>query len=245
MWRSILTLFPDLPLFLPTVVFVGVCGVVGFGPLMVYLAILSRANERPTPVVVSGPSDLVGLLAGLSGFIVMGAVLVVLAVETNSRYMIRGDWESLRTAWADEQGRWLMSVVGYLLVVIGAAGAGLLARSGKLSVYNVDRVDLESVIAESLSDLGFSAHRMGTVWSDGKELVRIDPTSTLRHAMVTFSTADPRMREELDRSVRLRLAAVSAPDHLAGVWLLSASISCLITLSACTFIIGYFAYLTV
>lgn len=211
---------------------------------MVYLAILARINQRERPVVVSGIWDFIGLLGGMSGFLTMGMVVFVFVVQSNARYLFRQDWESLRTAWANEQQYWILSVLGYLLIVAGMTTLTLLNRTRTLSVYNVDRAAVEQAVDGTLADTGFaSAHRSGNVWSETKELVRMDPTPIFHHVALRFLMEDPRIREEWERALRLRLAQVVTPENPSGLWLLSASVSALITLLSCLFIVAYFAYL--
>lgn len=212
-------------------------------PVMVYLAVLSRVNHRDNPVVVSGAWDFIGLLGGLSGFLMMGMVLFVFLVQSNARYFFREDWESLRTAWANEQQYWVLSVFGYLFIVAGMVLMAWLRRAGTLSVYNVDRADLEIAVDGALTDVGYQSHRSGNSWSDAKELIRIDPTPAFHHAAIRFRIPDLRIREELERSLRSRLAQVVTPENHSSLWLMSASVSALITLLSCLFIVAYFAYL--
>lgn len=210
---------------------------------MVYLAILARMNQRDRPVVLSGAWDFLGLLGGLSGFLMMGMVVFVFIVQSNARYIFRQDWEALRTAWTHEQLYWALSILGYLLIVVGLSTITLLNRGKTLSVYNVDRGAVEEAVEGALADAGFAAHRSGNVWSETRELVRIDPTPLWHHIAVQILIADPRIREELERSLRARLAQVVTPENPSGLWLLSAAVSALITLLSCLFIVVYFAYL--
>lgn len=229
---------------LPLIVFIGVCGVVGLAPLMVYLAVLSRINDRERPTVLSGVWDLLGLVGGLSGFLIMGLVVFVMAVQSNARYTVRGDWDSLKNSWRAEQTQWAMSVGAYGLIVGAAVGFGILNRMGTLSVYGVDREGLEAAVDAALADAGIAASRHGNIWADGKDLIRIDPTPLFAHAVLHFPNASPRSQEELERNLRHQLARIESPDHSVGVWLLSASVSCFVTLLSCLFIVGYFTYLT-
>src|SRR5262245_15833948 len=77
-------------------------GVFCLTPLAMYLLWLAAVNRRDRPTVVSGVWDFIALVAGLSGFLIFGAPIAVLALQSNARYGLRGNFEQLRTAWNQE-----------------------------------------------------------------------------------------------------------------------------------------------
>ena len=228
---------------LPLLIFAATCGVIGLAPMTIYLASLARLNNRSRPTVLSGGSDFLGLMAGLSGFIFAGAVIITTLVQSNSRYLLRGDWSTLRDLWQQEQFAWIAGAAGYFLIFGGLIGLVGLRRSGTLAVYNIEREDLESLIDKGLAEIGFAANRLGQTWSEGRELIRLDYSPVFLHGTIYGRFPDPRLWEEFVRGLRSRIALLDAPDNPAAIWFLSACLSCLLTLGMCLFIIGYFVYL--
>src|SRR6187402_3974874 len=88
-------------------------------PLSIYLQWLALITRRDRPTVLSGQWDFVGLAAGLSGFVLFGGGLVLSLVQSNFRYWMRGNFESLRAAWGQEKVTWSLLALLYIAIVVG------------------------------------------------------------------------------------------------------------------------------
>ena len=179
--------------------------VFGLLPLGVYFNWLGGLHRRPRPVVLAGPADLLLLLAGLVGFLPTLAVLALMALQSNTRLLARGNGALTAELWVEERRAWVLSATLLAGIVAGVVGLALLSRRGTLAVYNVERLSLERVLGDVLTGLGLTAARFGNVWGDGREVLSIEPSPGLGYATVRLLTRDPRLREELDRNLRLRL----------------------------------------
>jgi hypothetical protein len=229
---------------LPLIIFGAVCWIIALSPLTVYLACLAKLNYRSRPTVVTGGSDFLGLMAGLSGFILAGAVIFMTLVQANTRYLLRGDWSSLRDLWQQEQLSWITAAAAYFLLVSGAIGLAWLGRSGTLAIYNIRLEQLEALIDKGLTELGFTALRLGRSWSEGSELLQLDYSPLFCHGTIRSRFADPRLWEEFVRGLRDRIQRVEAPHNSAAIWFLTACFFILMILGFCLFIVGYFVYLS-
>lgn len=189
----------------PIVVAALLATVFGLMPLGVYFNWVAGVQRRPHPVALSGPADLALVLAGLVGFLPTLFVLALLALQSNARLLARGSGQLNAELWAEERLAWLLTAVLFFIVVAGVVGLALLARRGTLAVYNVGRLALEQAVHDVLTGLGLTAARFGNVWGDGREILSIDPVPGFGYATVRLLTGDPRLREELDRNLRLRL----------------------------------------
>src|SRR5262245_48425475 len=109
-------------------------------PLAIYFLRLAFVTRRDHPTVISGQWDFVGLVAGLSGFILFGGGLVLSLVQSNFRYWMRGNFEALRAAWGNERVSWMLLTLFYVFLVIGWIALTLAARRRSLVVYHVDPV---------------------------------------------------------------------------------------------------------
>ena len=116
-----------------------------FGPLALYLCWLATLNRRPKPTVVAGGWDFAFLLAGLSGFLLVGGVLLM---DATTRYLIRGNFAELLDGWHKFRVTWLMIAVGYAFIVLGLASLTLARRAKWLSVYNINLAEAEEDGAE-------------------------------------------------------------------------------------------------
>ena len=179
--------------------------VFGLLPLGVYFNWIAGVHRRPHPVVLSGIADLALVLAGLVGFLPTLLIVALFALQSNARLLARGSGQLNAELWAEERLAWLLTAVLFFVIVAGVVGQALLARRGTLAVYNVGRLALEQAVHDVLTGLGLTAARFGNVWGDGREILSVDPVPGFGYATIRFRTGDPRLREELDRNLRLRL----------------------------------------
>ena len=179
--------------------------VFGLLPLGVYFNWVAGVHRRPQPVVLSGIADLALVLAGLVGFLPTLLIVALFALQSNARLLARGSGQLNAELWAEERLAWLLTAVLFFVIVAGVVGQALLARRGTLAVYNVGRLALEQAVHDVLTGLGLTAARFGNVWGDGREILSVDPVPGFGYATIRFRTGDPRLREELDRNLRLRL----------------------------------------
>ena len=218
--------------------------VLGLLPLGFYFNWLGSLHRRPRPAVFGGPADLLLVLAGLVGFLPTLATLALLALQSNARLVTRGNAVLTAGVWAEERVSWLMTAGLFLAVVAGVIALALLSRRGTLAVYNVERLTLERAIAEVLSGLGLVAARFGDVWGDGRAILGIDPSPDLDYATVRLLTRDPRLREEIERNLRLKLALVPGAAGRVASSFTTAGMGCLGGAAAAVALLAYFLYLT-
>lgn len=198
-------------------------GVFCLSPLAVYLLWLAAVNRRPRPTVVSGPSDFLALVGGLSGFLIFGLLIFVTVMQSNTRYGFRGNGAQLRELWDREKVYWLVTAGAYIGVVGAGVTVGYVRRGRSLSVYGVDPDGVIAVIDTEMSDYDPPLKRTGYRWGDA---IRMDPYPGLGHATVTVTTADASLVGEFDRRLRraLPLAAPSATTPAA--WFHTAALGC-------------------
>lgn len=218
---------------LPFILAVCLCGVFCLIPLAMYflwLAQLTR-GERPRPI--SGPWDFVGLLLGLSGFVVFGGGLLLTICQSNFRYWMRGNAEAFRGAWMQERVTWVVLAAFYLLVVAGIAGLTLAARRRTVVVYNVEPAAFEALLGEVFDQLGRPVERRGRQWVSGGPLCELDTFEGGHTVTLRWVSADERLFEEVDRQLRAALATQSAGDNPASRWLMSAAVGTAVTVACC------------
>ena len=218
---------------LPFILAICLCGVFCLIPLTTYLWWLARITRYEHPKPVSGQWDFVGLMIGLSGFIVFGGGLLLTLCQSNFRYWMRGNAEALRGAWIQERVTWMLLVAFYLLVVAGTAGLTLLARRRTVVVYNVEPAVFEMLLAEVFDQLDRPVERRGRQWISGLPLCELDTFEGGRTVTLRWVSDDVRLFEEVDRQLRAALATQSAGDNPASRWLMAAAVGCGVTVLCC------------
>ena len=102
-------------------------------PLAVYLLWIAKITRRTRPTVFAGTWDFIGLLVGLSGFILFGGGLVVSLLQSNFRYWMRGNFQAVLNAPMQEKLTWLLLSSLYLFLVVAVVGFTLAARGAHSS----------------------------------------------------------------------------------------------------------------
>lgn len=223
---------------LPVILALCMGGIACLTPLTLYLFWLGHVNRRDRPTVVAAGWDFVALLAGLSGFIVCGSALLLAFVVARSRLWGGHTFAEIKKSWGQDQGAWVAGLVVYLTALGLAVGLTLVARRRTLVAYNTDLDTAEAALAVVFEEMNVPAKRFGNLWSDGRGLVEVVPFHQFRHVTIRLVAPDPRLCEELDRRIRVALAARPAGDNPLAPWLTTASVSCFVTVLCCVVLIG-------
>jgi hypothetical protein len=222
-------------------------------PMSIYCLALGLLNRRPGPVLVAGTWDFLGVLFGLSGFLLAGGPAILSNVSGSWRGFLRPD----ATPPSDWQ-RLLMTALLVLYFVLLAAGVLLVLwrRRGATAVYNVETERFEDVFGQVLDSLGLSWARAGNrfyiqageglpaapaAYSAGVEqrvsakplpspapaekavVVEADPFPLLRHVTVRWGTMDAALRREVEGELARALSGMRTHYNPATGWLLSAA----------------------
>ena len=198
----------------PTLV-VAICfaGLVCVAPLAFYLCWLASVNRRERPTVVNGAWDFVGVLAGLSGFLLVGGVLLRGILMHDTR-VIGGDYTAMQAVNEKQWLSWLAVFAGYLGLIALAVALAVRGRGKSLSVYNVDADAADGAVEAALHSAGVPSTRIGNVWG---YLVEVVPFRGVHHVTVRF-LGSGRERVEVERHLRTHLAATPSPDNPAAGW---------------------------
>ena len=189
-------------------------------PVTFYLCWLASVNKKAHPTVVSGRWDFALVLAALSGFLLVGGTLLLTLVQSDTRFLMRGNFEQLREGWGQSAAAWLFVAVGYLALVIGVSAMTLTNRTRWLSVYGVDVPTAERAVEASLESSGIvGATRYGDRWANGPGLIELIPFRGMCHATIRLIADGPEMRAEIERHLRADLAVAPAADNAAAPWI--------------------------
>lgn len=194
-------------------------------PLAIYLLWLALVTRRDRPTVISGQWDFVGLATGLSGFVFFGGGLVLSLFQSNFRYWMRGNFESLRSAWGQEKVTWILLSLLYLTIVITWVVASLSHRRRSLVVYNVNPTAFDSILAEVFEQLNRTVERRGNVWSNGIPLCEVDRFEGGQTVTLRWLSDDRLLFQDVDRQVREAARSTTSEDNPATRWLMASAVS--------------------
>jgi hypothetical protein len=139
-----------------------------FFPLAVYLLLLGFLNRRRHPLLVSGVWDGIGLLFGVSGFLLFAgpAILSGLSERWRLYWMLgRGD---VPTGQADGAWQfWIFLSILYFVLVVGGAAFLLWRQRHLTAIYNADVEQVETAVEEICERLHLQPVRSGGLFLFG------------------------------------------------------------------------------
>ena len=214
-------------------------GVLSLAPLAVYFLWLAFVTRRERPTVISGQWDFVGLATGLSGFILFGGGVVLSLVQSNFRYWMRGNFESLRAAWGQEKVTWLLLASLYLMLVIGWIAMVLAARRRSLVIYNIEPTTFEAMLAEIFEQVNRPAERRGNMWLSGVPLCELDRFVGGRTVTLRWLSDDRLLFQQVERLIREATRTVSTDENPATRWLMASSVGTGLSAVSCFGVLIY------
>lgn len=214
-------------------------GVFSLTPLALYFLWLSLVTRRDRPTILSGPWDFAILLAGLSGFIFFAGGLLLSLMQSNVRFLMRGNFEALRDAWGKEHIAWVLTIIAYLFFVVGGSYLTMLSRRRTLVVYNVEPDQFEAVLTEVFDHIGRPVERRGNLWVGGLPLCEVVPFAAGRTVTLRWVSEDVLLFQELDRQVREAVRTLSTGENPASRWFTSGVVGCAIIIIFCVVLLLY------
>jgi hypothetical protein len=230
--------------------FVSLCFalLVGLSPVSFYLCWLAGVNRRDRPTVVGGVWDFASVLAALSGFLLLGGVLVLSLASSDPKLFTGGNIDRLKMVFEVQWLQWLVMLIAYamglgILVMLGTKG-----RRHWLAVYNLDADTAERAIEAALERSGLKSRREGDWWvraepsADGRRLVIAKTFHGTAHTTIRLVCTNPRQREEIERHLRSELAAVETGPGPAAPWFSSVAVGSVILVVGLVGLIAYFVF---
>lgn len=214
-------------------------GVFSLAPLLLYLLWVSLLVRRRRPTVIAGHWDFAALLAGLSGFMLFGGGLLLFLLQSNVRFLIRGNFEALRDAWAKEYIAWLVTILLYALFVVGGSFLTLQSRRRSLVIYNVEPEQFEAMLIEVFDQLGRPVERRGNLFVGGLPLCEVDSFAAGKTATLRWVSDDRLLFQEVERHIREAVLPLGAVENPAARWLSTATVGCSAVLVFLTICVVY------
>ncbi|HWG42008.1 MAG TPA: hypothetical protein VN688_04420 [Gemmataceae bacterium] len=141
-----------------------------FFPLAIYLLALGAINRRRRPLLVSGVWDGIGLLFGISGFLLFAGPAILSSF--NERW--RMTWllgRDAPLATADRAWQfWIFLSLLYFALVVGGAALLLWRQRHLTAIYNVEVVQIEQALMQICQGLGLNPVHSGGLFLFGLTL---------------------------------------------------------------------------
>lgn len=210
---------------IPYVLIICVAAVICLTPLAVYLRIIAALGQKERPTVVSGSWDFVGVVAGLSGFLLFGGIMFLVLWSSHFRWGLRGGFAALRTLWDQQAATWSVLAALYLIGVGLWIGIVLLSRWRSWVIYNVDVNSIEQLLVSTLAQQNIVVQQRGRLWYRGNEPVyEVEGPVRGGWALIRWLHSDRVLFEEVDRQIRSQIALLPpVTSNQAVLWLRAAA----------------------
>jgi hypothetical protein len=225
-------------------------------PLGVYCLYLAQVNTRPHPLMLPGTWDFVGVVAGLSGFLLFGGPVLALAANSAFRWQLGyASFSKLLAATHDPSGFTYGVLIVYAVLVLGWVALVLQYRRTITAIYNVPTEALDEQLTAVADELQLALRRHGSsfAWSRGTSESALFPTAEatlevecmpgLYHANLRWTSDNGGVRHDVETALRRRLATIPAPPTNPLVGRLTTLTTCLfLTMSFSLFLLLVYTY---
>lgn len=199
-------------------------------PMGVYLVILGLLHRRGQPLVVSGTFDLIGLLFGLSGFVIVGGPAILSSLHERWRlWWLLGDPGAPREPLDTYFPLWVACSVLYFFVVLGGVVWLFRHYRALTSIYGIEPQHVPSALSAACQQLNLSlrplAERRFLIESpEGAATVDVEPFDLMSNVTLRWSPAATGVRRPLEEALARELEDAPPPEHDVGLWLCSAGL---------------------
>jgi hypothetical protein len=139
-----------------------------FFPLAIYLLILGFINRRSHPLLVSGVWDGIGLIFGVSGFLLFAGPAILSALSERWRlFWLLGKGEVPVAAGEGSSQLWIFLSIFYFVLIVGGAVFYFWRQRQLTAIYNADTVQVERALTDICEQLGVNPVRSGSMFLFG------------------------------------------------------------------------------
>ncbi len=214
-------------------------------PLALYFLYLSYLHQRRQPTLLTGPWDFGCALLGLSGFLLMGGLLLLSTIDATWRsFWFKGTFKQIQVAWHTDPILWSFLSAGYVVSLSLSIGLLMRHRRKWIVIYNTDRALAEEALIETIDALGYTWKRIGCGLEIGVPKsavshleeagfhpsvpsiqIQIDSFESLNHVSFRWLKSPTMLQGEVVGQMEKVLTNVESPESSVGGWFLTAAVS--------------------
>jgi hypothetical protein len=139
-----------------------------FFPLAIYLLILGFINRRRHPLLVSGVWDGIGLIFGVSGFLLLAGPAILSALSERWRlFWLLGRGEVSLASGEGASQLWIFLSILYFVLVVGGVAYYFWRQRQLTAIFNTDLDQVERALTDICEQLGINPVRSGGMFLFG------------------------------------------------------------------------------
>ncbi|HTU90821.1 MAG TPA: hypothetical protein VMF69_12150 [Gemmataceae bacterium] len=206
-----------------------------FFPLAIYLLLLGFLNRGRHPLLISGVWDGIGLIFGVSGFLLFAGPAILSTL--NERWRLFWLFFKVDVPPAGTWSMWIFLSFLYFLLVVGGAALYLWRQRSLTAIYNANADLIERTVIETCKQMGINPVCSGGLFVFGPSsrgvaggsdhereqtaILEVDSFPLMRHVTLRWEPAASPLRRIVETELSRRLSETAADDSLLGGWLLS------------------------
>lgn len=142
-----------------------------FFPLAVYLLVLGLINRHRHPLLISGVWDGIGLIFGVSGFLLFAGPAILSALNERWRMFWLLGKSDVPLAGADGARQfWMFLSLLYFLLIVGGAAYFFWRQRRLTAIYNARAAQVERAVMDVCEKLGINPVHSGDLFLFGLSL---------------------------------------------------------------------------
>lgn len=221
---------------------IGLAFLVCVAPIAFYFCWLSTVHRRKHPTVVHGVWDTLGVVLACAGFLIVGGLVLLGLLQNDPRLLLLGTFQELVGVWERQWLAWLLSLIGYLLLIVAGVSLTLRGRARSVSVYHITSDQLIASIANSIARLNWEpTDRIGDTWKCKHGTVTLQSADGMRHSTVQIRSG-PTEQQAFFRVLRQELETVSSTDGPVLGWCTTTALSLVLSMTFVVALMCYFLY---
>ncbi len=204
-----------------------------FFPLAIYLLVLGFLNRHRHPVLVSGVWDGIGLIFGVSGFLLFAGPGILSTLSERWRvFWLLGKGDIPLAVAEGAWPMWTFLALLYFLLIVGGSAWYLWRQRSQTAIYNTSAETIERTVIDICKEQGINPTRSGALFLFGASahsdfggeppaILEIDSFRLMHHVTLRWEPAVSSLRRIVETELSLRLSETVADNGLLSGWLLS------------------------
>jgi hypothetical protein len=221
---------------------IGIAFLVCVAPIAFYFCWLATIHRKKNPTVVNGVWDSLGVVLACAGFLIVGGLVLMGILQNDPRLLLLGSTEEIAGLWERQWLAWMISFLGYMLLVTAMVAFTLRGRAKSLSVYHITSDQVLAALSNSFDRLNWEpVQRVGDTWTSSHGTVKIQSADGMRHTTVQVK-ADETERNAIFRVLRIELESVASTDGPVVGWCTTTALSLVLAMTFTVALMCYFLY---
>jgi hypothetical protein len=221
---------------------IGIAFLVCVAPIAFYFCWLSTVHRKKHPTVVNGVWDTLSVVLSCVGFLVVGGLVLLGLLQNDPRLLLLGTFQELVGVWERQWLAWLVSLIGYLLLIAAGVLLTLRGRATSMSVYHITSDQLVTSITKVFDQLNWEVSgRIGDTWKSTHGIVTLQSADGMRHSTVQIQSS-PTEQQAFFRVLRQELETVDSTDGPVQGWCTTTALSLVLSMTFVVALMCYFLY---